>query len=320
MHAKQLRLFPARKPLLERLGAAFFERVPRKPGVYFMGGDREEMLYIGKAGNLRQRLNRYKNAQTDRASRKLIRLADQTRSITWELCRTSQIALLRENELLRLHKPRFNRLNTRPENYLFIGLRFQGARIETRLTREPHRETGEMFYGAFKRADLVRRACSALFRLFRAGEHQTTSPSEFPLGLPGASTLERLELFSRDTRPGGCPLEARLKDFFSGEGDSLLDCLVAARPAGEVSSLFGERLLENDLETLREFFRYGPRRNRDLRRRVGLDHHLIDQAELDDLLSLTLGPGQKSAPDSSAPETPAHSAEIHSVLQPPGPS
>ena len=52
-----MRLFPAPKPLVERLGVEFFRRVPTAPGVYLMAGERERLLYVGKAQNLRQRLN-----------------------------------------------------------------------------------------------------------------------------------------------------------------------------------------------------------------------------------------------------------------------
>jgi hypothetical protein len=65
----QLRLFPAAKPLFERFGSDFFKRVPRRPGVYLMSGEQHRLLYIGKASNLRQRLNSCKNAQPPKPSR-----------------------------------------------------------------------------------------------------------------------------------------------------------------------------------------------------------------------------------------------------------
>lgn len=55
----QLRLFPAPKPLVERLGVEFFQRVPDAPGVYLMADEFEHLLYVGKAKSLRARLNSY---------------------------------------------------------------------------------------------------------------------------------------------------------------------------------------------------------------------------------------------------------------------
>ena len=59
-----------------------------------MSGEHHQLLYIGKANNLRQRLNSYKNAQPDRVSRKVIRLVHEIRAITWELCGSADEALL----------------------------------------------------------------------------------------------------------------------------------------------------------------------------------------------------------------------------------
>src|SRR5437016_7983464 len=84
--AIQMRLFPAPNPLVERLGAEFFRRAPASPGVYLMSGEGERLLYVGKAKNLRQRLNSYRHVQPERASRKLVRLIHEVRAVVWEVC------------------------------------------------------------------------------------------------------------------------------------------------------------------------------------------------------------------------------------------
>src|SRR5512132_1710482 len=109
MAERQLHLFPAPKPLAERLGEDFFRAVPARPGVYLMAGKDDRILYVGQSQNLRVRLASYKLARPDRAPRKLIRLIHSVRSITWETCPTARAARVRENELLRLLRPRFNR-------------------------------------------------------------------------------------------------------------------------------------------------------------------------------------------------------------------
>lgn len=58
---QQLRLFPAPKPLVERLGVDFLRRVPDAPGVYLMADEFERLLYVGKAKSLRARLNSYRH-------------------------------------------------------------------------------------------------------------------------------------------------------------------------------------------------------------------------------------------------------------------
>src|ERR1035441_8582387 len=86
MPARQLHLFDPPKPLVQRLGEAFFRAAPREPGVYIMTGQNGLVLYIGQSQNLRQRLGSYKNARPDRAPRKIMRLVRAVESITWETC------------------------------------------------------------------------------------------------------------------------------------------------------------------------------------------------------------------------------------------
>ena len=49
MPVRQLRLFAPPRPLVQRLGEAFFRAVPRAPGVYIMTCANERVLYIGQS-------------------------------------------------------------------------------------------------------------------------------------------------------------------------------------------------------------------------------------------------------------------------------
>src|SRR5579871_5697873 len=129
MAEKQLPLFEAARPLLDRFGADFFRAVPPRPGVYIMGGEGERILYIGQSRNLRQRLSSYKNARPDRAPRKIIRLVHLVRTIAWEECETAEAARLRENQLLRIHRPKFNVVNTYPQAYGFITMQEKAGEL-----------------------------------------------------------------------------------------------------------------------------------------------------------------------------------------------
>ena len=179
MPARQLHLFDPPKPLLQRLGKAFFRAVPREPGVYVMTGRNGVILYIGQSRNLRQRLASYKNARPDRAPRKVVRLVHAVESITWERCDTAEGARLRENELLRLHRPKFNRLNTWPQAYAFIRLEHDEAGLE--LSRTHEATNGGHLYGAFKAH--VTAGYLALLRLAWAAWHQPASHHKFPAQL-----------------------------------------------------------------------------------------------------------------------------------------
>lgn len=283
MPVRQLRLFAPPRPLVQRLGEAFFRAVPRVPGVYIMTGANERVLYIGQSANLRARLATYKNARPDCAPRKVIRLVHAVERITWEKCESPEGARLRENELLRLYRPRFNRLNTWPRAYSYIQLQHDAAWLELGLTRDSG-SAGQL-YGAFKAWAAA--GYSALLRLTWAAFYQPTSPHDFPLQLLNARPPGRYRV---NWAPAPLPIGPQsfldaLQGFLSGTSDRLLQLLSDISPAGDTICPFQRALHARDLELLTTFFNAGPRRNCELTRLHGLASPLIPQEELDDLLT-----------------------------------
>ena len=79
---------------------------PKQPGVYGMLDRDEQLIYIGKAKNLRTRLQSYFRKKG--RPRKAGRIIAQARSILWEVAPSEFASLLRELELIRRWRPRWN--------------------------------------------------------------------------------------------------------------------------------------------------------------------------------------------------------------------
>jgi excinuclease ABC subunit C len=97
---------------------------PRCPGVYGMVDVNEELIYVGKAKNLRARLLSYFRPRSRDA--KAGRIVEQTRRIVWEPQPSEFAALLRELELIRRWQPRCNvqgRPGRRRLSYVCLGRR-----------------------------------------------------------------------------------------------------------------------------------------------------------------------------------------------------
>ena len=105
----QLWLFPPPQPLVERLGKDFFRGLPTQPGVYFMCGADPGVLYVGRAKNLRKRLSSYRVANPERLSRRMIRLLYRVNRIEYDVCADEPAAQRREEMLICVLSPRFNR-------------------------------------------------------------------------------------------------------------------------------------------------------------------------------------------------------------------
>jgi hypothetical protein len=277
---RQLRLFEQHpKPLLERFGKNFFRQIPRTPGVYLMHGETGRALYVGQSKNLRSRLNSYKNAHPDHVSRKTIRLVHQVRSISWEECGMPEKARLRENELLRTLRPKFNRMNTFPKAHCFIGLRCFPEMMLFSLTRQE--VSGADYFGAFKSGAafgyqaLLRLLWSALY----APENFTSYPRPLLLDRPPA--LFELHL-PQQARHSALELTRHLGEFFRGTSCQLRNWLESRLKGG--ASTFFQQMQAMDLESIQRFYDYGPRRNKALVEHHQLSEGLILQEQLDDLL------------------------------------
>lgn len=276
MSEKQLHLFEPVKPLVARFGDEFFRAVPAKPGVYIMGGDGERVLYIGQSKNLRHRLGSYKNARADRAPRKVIRLVHSVRTIVWEECETHKAARVRENQLLQIHRPKFNVMNTYPQAYRFIAIDVTETHLGMSAVSEPG-GTGKIF-GAFKGA---RHAFGAMSRLLWAAWRRPESVFDIPAQLLG----ERVKEFRLEMGSEGGKWTNMVHAFFSGESDELLVALGEVVPQGETISVFQRNLQANDLEIVSAFFERGPKRNRQFCVEQGRE--IVPQEELDNWLVMS---------------------------------
>ena len=133
----QSRLFADAKPLVERLGREFFLGLPQSPGVYLMRDQAAEVLYVGKAKNLRKRVCSYRVANPERMARRTLRLLRLVENIDWEECNDELTALRRESELLLQLKPRFNRAGVWQGPKRYLVWRCTAESLELAVTEAP---------------------------------------------------------------------------------------------------------------------------------------------------------------------------------------
>jgi DNA polymerase-3 subunit epsilon len=93
--------------------------LPREPGVYLFRDARDEVLYVGKATNLRARVRSYFSTDERRKVGQLLR---ETTRIDHQVCRNGLEAAVLEIRLIHQHLPRFNRQGTRSSKYPYVKL------------------------------------------------------------------------------------------------------------------------------------------------------------------------------------------------------
>ena len=139
------------------------KNIPTKPGVYQFKNDLNEIIYIGKAKNLRTRVRSYfqKNKyQTPKNQSMIKRIID----LDWIVVATEVEALLTEANLVKEYKPHYN-----------INLKDDKSFPYIRVTKEPYPrifitrdivKDGSRYFGPYTDVNLLRRSLKAVHRIF----------------------------------------------------------------------------------------------------------------------------------------------------------
>jgi excinuclease ABC subunit C len=142
---------------------AVVKTLPVRPGVYRMLDARGDVLYVGKARALKNRVTQY--VQVARQPKRLQRMVAQTRSMQIVTTHSEAEALLLEAQLIKRFRPPYNVLLRDDKSFPFILLREDHAFPRVQLHRGARRLKGQ-YYGPFASAGSVRETLNALQKLF----------------------------------------------------------------------------------------------------------------------------------------------------------
>ncbi|HEU4960536.1 MAG TPA: excinuclease ABC subunit UvrC [Sphingomonas sp.] len=137
--------------------------LPTRPGVYRMHDSRGDVLYVGKARALRNRVTNY--TQVERLPKRLQRMVAQTRSMTIVTTNNEAEALLLEAQLIKRYRPAYNVLLRDDKSFPFILLRADHTFPRIQKHRGARRIKGD-YYGPFASAGSVNNTLNALQKLF----------------------------------------------------------------------------------------------------------------------------------------------------------
>jgi excinuclease ABC subunit C len=138
--------------------------IPRAPGVYLMKAVDGEIIYVGKAANLRNRVRQYFGATSD--TRYFIHLlGDLLETIDVLITSNEKEALILENDLIKQHQPRFNVELKDDKSFLHLRIdeRVDWPRLE--IVRRPKRD-GAKYFGPYHSASKIRQMVKVIERYF----------------------------------------------------------------------------------------------------------------------------------------------------------
>ncbi|MDI6744767.1 MAG: excinuclease ABC subunit UvrC [Thermodesulfovibrionales bacterium] len=141
-----------------------FSSVPSKPGVYTFKDAKENVLYVGKAKNLRNRLRSYfqKSAVLDARKSSMIRIV---KNFSYIVTGNELEALVLEANLIKQYKPRFNVILRDDKNYPYLKLtvneEWPGLEVARRIKKD-----GALYFGPYVPAGSMWEALAFIRRNF----------------------------------------------------------------------------------------------------------------------------------------------------------
>lgn len=141
----------------------YFPVIPEEPGIYKFIGENDNILYVGKAKDLRKRLSSY--FQKNPAVFKVKLLVRNALRIDYTVVHSEQDALLLENTLIKKYQPRYNVMLKDGKSYTYIRIRKENfPRIE--FTRRVIRD-GSIYFGPYTSKYKVNLLLELIEKLFK---------------------------------------------------------------------------------------------------------------------------------------------------------
>ena len=140
------------------------KQLPREPGVYFHKNREGEVIYVGKAAILRNRVRQYFQSpeRKDAKTRALVAEIDDT---DWIVVDTEMDALFLESEMIKRYMPKWNILLRDDKTVSYVRIDMKSEVPYVTMTRNPE-DDGAEYFGPYYGKTAITRALRVLRRIF----------------------------------------------------------------------------------------------------------------------------------------------------------
>ncbi len=144
--------------------AQYLKTIPNKPGVYQMFDAADKVIYVGKAKDLKKRVNSYFRQKLDSAKTQL--MMRKVTDIQITVTHTENEALILENNLIKELAPRYNIFMRDDKSYPFIVLT-QHKKFPRLNIYRGHKRKGQRYFGPFPNVGAVKETLHTMQKLFQ---------------------------------------------------------------------------------------------------------------------------------------------------------
>ena len=140
------------------------KKLPAHPGVYIMHGQQDEIIYVGKAVSLKNRVRQYFQSSRGKSA-KIMQMVSQITRFEYILTDSELEALVLENNLIKEHCPKYNTLLKDDKTYPFIKVTTGEAFPRILFTRQMKKDKAR-YFGPYSSAEAVKNVIELVRRLY----------------------------------------------------------------------------------------------------------------------------------------------------------
>lgn len=139
-------------------------KIPDNPGIYLMKNDLDEIIYIGKAKNLKKRIKQY--FQSLNHSHKIRKMIQNIASFEYIITDSEIEALMLEANFIKKHKPKYNTMMTDDKTYPYIKVTINEKFPRVIKVRQIKKDGGR-YFGPYTSAYAVKQTIDAMRDIFK---------------------------------------------------------------------------------------------------------------------------------------------------------
>ena len=152
------------------------KKLPKSPGVYLMHDAKDEIIYVGKAISLRNRVRQYFQSSRGK-SQKILQMVSRIARFEYIVTDSELEALVLENNLIKENRPRYNTMLRDDKTYPYIKVTVKEPYPRIFLTRQLKKDHAR-YFGPFSSAGAVRDTLDLMYKAFKIRDCQRSLPKD----------------------------------------------------------------------------------------------------------------------------------------------
>jgi excinuclease ABC, C subunit len=158
------------------------KKLPHSPGVYIMHDKNDEIIYVGKAISLRNRVRQYFQSSKDKSA-KIQQMISKIDRFEYIVTDSELEALVLENNLIKENRPRYNTMLKDDKTYPYIKITIKEDFPRIFMTREIKKDKAK-YFGPFSSSLAVKDTLDLIYKIFKIRTCNRVLPRDIGLQRP----------------------------------------------------------------------------------------------------------------------------------------